>query len=137
MKIMMVENEKPLMDLIVDFFDDIHEFETFVDLDSALTYVSKSEPPDLVMLDLRMNGKNRNGFEVYKLARSTWGPSVPFAIVTGCDDELLDEAEDLAKHDLRVKVYRKPFGSEECEVFFAEAKAGSSEEAEISSPTTG
>jgi CheY-like chemotaxis protein len=127
MKILIIENEKPLIDLILDFFEDDHVFDYCTDLNSSLSYVNSHDPPDLIMLDLRMNGKDRNGFEVYDLVRSVWGPQVPIAIITGCDDDLLERAKDLSEVDSKLKVCRKPFGSEDLEVLFLESQSGSFE----------
>jgi DNA-binding response OmpR family regulator len=126
MKILIVENEVSLINIIIDLFGEIYDFDACTDINSALKYVVENEPPNLVMLDLRMNGKNRNGFEVYDLIRAIWGESVPIAIVTGCDDELWEKATTLVNQDSNLRLYMKPFGAEDLEMLFNEIESISS-----------
>jgi CheY-like chemotaxis protein len=85
-----------------------HEFVTQTDIDCALEWVRNNEPPDLILLDLRMNGKSRIGLEVYEVARELWGPELFIACITGCDDNMLDAAEEVTKIDPNFQIFKKP-----------------------------
>ena len=60
--------------------------------------------------------------EVYEAARRTWGDKVIVAVVTGCDDEMLDQAEQMASKDLYMLVYQKPLKVELLEMIYRNAE---------------
>jgi CheY-like chemotaxis protein len=141
MKILLVENDVTVVNAImrlyqidqdfvsqlnsdeaVKYIESHHNFIPQTDLDSALQYVREQSSVDLVMLDLRMNGKGRIGLEVYRLVREMWGPDVFVGVITGCEDDFLFEAEEAAKIDMKFVVYKKPLTNDKLKLIFSTAK---------------
>jgi CheY-like chemotaxis protein len=141
MRILLVENDATVVNAIMrlyqvkqeflalleeddalDYLRNHHDFIPQLDLDEALTYVRENDAVDLIMLDLRMNGKGRIGLEVYHLARELWGDSIHVAVITGCEDEFLNNAEELAKTDLNLIVYKKPLTNDKLKLIFSTAE---------------
>ena len=122
MKILLVENESTVVNAIIRLHKAHHDFIPVLDLDDALDYVRDNEPVDLIMLDLRMNGKGRIGLEVYELARQRWGKDILVAVITGCENSFLDRAEEDAKVDLNFIVYRKPLINDKLKLIFSTAE---------------
>jgi CheY-like chemotaxis protein len=108
MRILLVENDHTVVNAIMRLHSQNHDFIPFLDLDEALKYVEENDPVDLIMLDLRMNGRGRIGLEVYELARKKWGPDIFTNVITGCSDQMLSQAEDIAKIDPKFAVSLKP-----------------------------
>ena len=114
MKILIVENDEFLASTIaMILLDENHEAEFSVDINDALRKVEISQY-DLVTLDLRMNGKDRSGLEVYEKIRSLpWGSNVAIVVITGCDDEMFDDAKKIELTDPNYAIYQKPIHIEE------------------------
>jgi CheY-like chemotaxis protein len=119
MKILLIENDKTVCNAIIRLHHD-HTFIPIHDIDGALNYVAENPAPDFIMLDLRMNGKGRIGLEVYRLARQKWG-NIHVACITGCSDEMLDEAEEIAVTDSNFIVYLKPLTNSTLKGIYATA----------------
>ena len=141
MRILLVENDATVVNAIMrlyqvnqeflaqleedeafDYIRNHHEFIPQLDLDEALKYVHENDAVDLIMLDLRMNGKGRIGLEVYHLVREKWGDSIHVAVITGCEDEFLNDAEEIAKSDLNFIVYKKPLTNDKLKLIFSAAE---------------
>jgi len=85
-KILVVDDEREILDMLTDHLEDEgYVVSQAVDGEQALEGV-RSEPPDLVLLDITMPGVN--GLEVLRRLRRDH-PKIPVVMITGIEDEAL------------------------------------------------
>jgi DNA-binding response OmpR family regulator len=85
-KILIVDDEREILGMLTDHLEDEgYAVSQAIDGEQALESV-RSEPPDLVLLDITMPGFN--GLEVLRRLRRDH-PRIPVVMITGIEDEAL------------------------------------------------
>jgi DNA-binding response OmpR family regulator len=85
-KILVVDDDREILDMLTDHLEDEgYAVSQAVDGEQALESV-RSEPPDLVLLDVTMPGVS--GLEVLRRLRLDH-PRIPVVMITGIEDETL------------------------------------------------
>ncbi len=80
--ILIVDDEADIRDLISDLLEDEgHRARAAVDADGALAEIDRA-PPDLVILDIWLQGSRMDGIEILKCVKRD-NPEVPIVIISG------------------------------------------------------
>jgi DNA-binding response OmpR family regulator len=110
MKILIVENDAAVTRIWTHWFSKTHEVRSAFNVDQAKAQIDQ-EMPELVFLDLRLNGPDASGLEVYSYLREYLNADVPIVFITGLEYnvDLYKKAETLASADTdRTVLLKKP-----------------------------
>lgn len=110
MKILIVENNVILSSVWSRRFGKDHDVALAKNVKEALDFLDKNYQPDLVLLDLRLNGPNASGILVYEEIRKACDSKVPVLIITGLEDSvpLYQQACKISEIDEYTHLYQKP-----------------------------
>lgn len=110
MDILIVENASSVTRMLEIKFSKKHEVRVAENVKQALAEIQQ-KLPDLVILDLRLNGPTHSGLDVYNYLRGELGERTPIIFLTGLADtvDLYQRADKAVQADRLGGVYTKLF----------------------------
>ena len=108
--LLIVENDTIVTKIWANYFTQYYNVKRAHSVKEAM-HMLEISLPDAIILDLRLNGPEDSGLNVYSYVRNVCGSSIPIIFVTGLDSDTLlyNEANDLAKTDDQKGMYTKLF----------------------------
>jgi CheY-like chemotaxis protein len=100
-KLLLVENDLVVLKVWNKYF--AREYEVFLaEHVPEAKEILNTQPIDMIILDLRLNGPTPNGLEIYHYVRETLQSNIPITFVTGFTSgtELYNAAEILTEKDI-------------------------------------
>jgi len=103
MKVLIVENDDVVTKLWERWLSNFYTVEIAKSVDIALEAI-KREIPEIVLLDLRLNGPTNSGLKVYDYIREELGKETPIIFITGLEYnvDLFKQAEEKVFKDQEV-----------------------------------
>ena len=110
MRIFIVDNDVILSRVWQRRFSREHEVEVSNSVTDAVDKVVGGYVPDIVLLDLRLNGADASGITVYNKIREMLDVSIPVIMITGLMDtvKLYQEAVSIVERDMQTRLLEKP-----------------------------
>lgn len=118
MKVLIVENDEVVTRIWSRWFSVHHEVRIALCVADALKLI-REEMPEIVLLDLRLNGPTHSGLTVYEHIRNELGKDIPIIFITGLEYnvDLFKKAEHRVNSDmergLSTKMVQKPISIKE------------------------
>lgn len=113
MRILIVENDPFVTKLWSKWLAHEHEVQIAESVSSALKSIDDSMP-DVVLLDLRLNGPTNSGLSVYDYLRGELNRKTPIIFITGLEYsvDLFKRAQQIVEDDiqlgLKTRMVKKP-----------------------------
>lgn len=102
MRVLIVENDAVVTKLWERWLSDFYTVEIANSVDLAIESI-KRNMPDIVLLDLRLNGPTNSGLEVYEYIRRELEKDTPIIFITGLEFniDLYKKAEEKVEIDIQ------------------------------------
>lgn len=118
MNILIVENDAAVSRIWAYWFSRTHTVRVAHTSQEAQKLIDELLP-DLVFLDLRLNGPDSSGLEVYSYLRKRLNEDIPIIFITGLEYnvDLFQQAQTIVEHDkeagLQTSLLKKPVNIKE------------------------
>lgn len=88
MKLLIVENDVVVSKVWKKTFGKKFEVFQVYHAPEAISLLNENVVPDLIILDLRLNGPSPSGMEVYNYVRHNMNSDIPIAFITGLENNV-------------------------------------------------